>query len=190
MEPFPVVEQLDVPENGLPHVFDVLEVSPVGHLLLEACEEAFHAGVVVGTPRCAHREHYPILLEHRSVAHAAVLHATVGMEGLSVVMAALHEGIGQRALDKFGINCGLFAFQDQFDDLFPCLGIVVDFFRKSYASVMPDHKQACVGRNTRLVDFCHCFTFLRLHNEYSSLCYPLIKLLHSPIYFYHSFYIL
>ncbi len=29
MEPFPVVEQLDVPENGLPHVFDVL--TPVGH---------------------------------------------------------------------------------------------------------------------------------------------------------------
>jgi hypothetical protein len=23
MEPFPVVEQLNVPENGLPHVFDV-----------------------------------------------------------------------------------------------------------------------------------------------------------------------
>ena len=48
MEPFPVVEQLDVPENGLPHVFDVLEVTPVGQLLLEACEEAFRAGVVVG----------------------------------------------------------------------------------------------------------------------------------------------
>ena len=41
MEPFPVVEQLDVPENGLPHVFDVL---------------------------------------------------------------ALHDGIGQRVLDKFGID--------------------------------------------------------------------------------------
>lgn len=51
--------------------------------------------------------------------------------------------------------CGLFAFQDQFDDLFPCLGVVVDF--------------------------CHCFTFLGLRNEYSSLCYPLIKLLHGPV---------
>lgn len=31
MESFAVVEQLDVPENGLPHVFEVLEVTPVGH---------------------------------------------------------------------------------------------------------------------------------------------------------------
>ena len=38
MEPFLVVEQLDIPEIGLPHVFDVLEVTPVGLLLLEACE--------------------------------------------------------------------------------------------------------------------------------------------------------
>ena len=102
MEPFPVVEQLDVPENSLPHVFDVLEVTPVGHrkslrdlyfcvsvmckqicprlstcykLLLEAGEEAFRAGVVVGTPRCAHRGSYPVLREHRAVAHATVLHA-------------------------------------------------------------------------------------------------------------------
>ena len=89
MEPFPVVEQLDVPENGLPHVFDVLEVSPVG--------------------------------QRKSLL-----------------------------------------------DLYFC------------ASVMPDHKQACVGRDTRLFDFCHCFTFLGLRNEYSSLCYPLIKLLHGP----------
>ena len=50
MEPFPVVEQLDVSESRLPHVFDVLEVSPVGHLLLEACEETFHAGIVVAPP--------------------------------------------------------------------------------------------------------------------------------------------
>ena len=77
MEPFPVVEQLDVPENGLPHVFDVLEVAPVGQLLLEACEEAFRASVVVGAARCAHRGRYPVLREHRAVAHATVLHATV-----------------------------------------------------------------------------------------------------------------
>ena len=62
MEPFPVVEQLDVPENGLPHVFDVLEVTPVG--------------------------------QRKSLL-----------------------------------------------DLYFC------------ASIMPDHKQACVGRNSRLVDF-------------------------------------
>ena len=77
MEPFPVVEQLDVPENGLPHVFDVLEVTPVGQLLLEACEEAFRAGVVVGAARGAHRGRYSVLREHRAVAHATVLHATV-----------------------------------------------------------------------------------------------------------------
>jgi len=131
MEPFPVVEQLDVPENGLPHVFDVLEVTPVGHrkslrdlcfcasvmckqvcprhsacnkLLLEACKETFRAGVVIGTPRCANRGRYPVLREHRTVAHATVLHATVGMEDEPVVMAALHDGIGQRALDKFRVN--------------------------------------------------------------------------------------
>lgn len=39
------------------------------------------------------------------------------------------------------------------------------FYRKSCASVMPDHKQACVGRNSRLVDFCHCFTFWGLRND-------------------------
>lgn len=48
MEPFPVVEQLDIPESGLPHVFDVLEVTPVGQLLLEAGEEALRASVVIG----------------------------------------------------------------------------------------------------------------------------------------------
>lgn len=68
MEPFPVVEQFDIPESGLPHVFDVLEVTPVGH-------------------------------------------------------------------------------RKSLRDLYFC------------ASVMPEHKQACVGRNSRLVDFCHCFTF-------------------------------
>ena len=47
MESFAVVEQLDVPENGLPHVFEVLEVTPVGQLLLEACAEAFRASVVI-----------------------------------------------------------------------------------------------------------------------------------------------
>ena len=104
MEPFPVVEQLDIPESGLPHVFDVLEVTPVGHLLLEACEEAFHAGVVVGAARCAHRGRYPVLREHRAVTHATVLHAAVGMEDEPVVMAALHDGIGQRALDKFRVD--------------------------------------------------------------------------------------
>lgn len=35
MEPFPVVEQLDVPENGLPHVFDV-HAHGVAHRLLVA----------------------------------------------------------------------------------------------------------------------------------------------------------
>ena len=77
MEPFPVVEQLDIPESGLPHVFDVLEVTPVGQLLLEAGEEAFRASVVVGAARSAHRGRYPVLREHRAVAHATVLHATV-----------------------------------------------------------------------------------------------------------------
>ena len=77
MEAFPVVEQLDVPENGLPYVFDVLEVTPVGQLLLEACAEAFRASVVVGAARGAHRGRYPVLREHRAVAHATVLHATV-----------------------------------------------------------------------------------------------------------------
>lgn len=78
--------------------------SACNKLILETCEEAFHAGVVVGTPRCAHRGGYPVLREHRAVAHATVLHATVGMEDKPVVMAALHDGIGQRVLDKFGID--------------------------------------------------------------------------------------
>ena len=91
MEPFPVVEQLDVPENGLPHVFDVLEVTPVGHLLLEASEEAFHAGVVVGAARCAHRGRYPILREHRAVTHATVLHAFKTIKELEEVDKNFHE---------------------------------------------------------------------------------------------------
>ncbi|WP_217650377.1 hypothetical protein, partial [Fibrobacter sp. UWCM] len=37
-----------------------------------------------------------------------------------------------------------------------------------------------------VVDFCHCFTFLGLRNEYSSLCYPLIKLLHGPKFFFYQ----
>ena len=104
MKPFLVVEQLDVLENGLPYVFQVLKVTSVYLLLLEAGEEAFHAGVVVGASRRAHRGRYPVLREHRAVAHAAVLHSAVGMEDEPVVMAALHDGIGQRALDKFRVN--------------------------------------------------------------------------------------
>lgn len=104
VKPFPVVEQLDVLENGLPHVFQVLKVTSVYLLLLEAGEEAFHAGIIVGTPRCAHQGRYPVLREHCAVAHAAVLHSAVGMEDEPVVMAALHDGIGQRALDKFCVD--------------------------------------------------------------------------------------
>lgn len=57
-----------------------------------------------------------------------------------------------------------------------CAGIS----RNPYASIMSIGKQACNGRDSRLVDFCHCFTFWGLRNEYSSLCYPLIKLLYGP----------
>ena len=80
MQPFPVVEQLNILENGFPNVFDVLEVTPVNMFLFGAGEEAFRAGVVVGATRSAHRRRYPVIREHRAVAHAAVLNDTVEME--------------------------------------------------------------------------------------------------------------
>ena len=52
---FWIVKGFDVLEHAELGFFEVVELSPVGPLVFEAPEEAFHDGVVVAVARAAHR---------------------------------------------------------------------------------------------------------------------------------------
>lgn len=67
-------------------------------------QKTFHTGIVIRTPRCAHRSNYPVFFKHRTVFSAAVLTSSVTMEHKSCMSSSQGYCIPQRSHRKLSID--------------------------------------------------------------------------------------
>ena len=88
MQPLPVVKDLDVIEQVLPHFVYCSILPAVKVLFFQTCEEALHTAVIIGAARLAHASLYVVL---------RFLHFTTWQAGSGTLFSSrrLHVGNSQ-----------------------------------------------------------------------------------------------